>query len=224
MQRRLISSAAFSAVAGLLSWLLPALAVEAHPHVFIEARSEMVFDKEGRLTDIRHVWRFDEAFTAFAIQGLDADGDGKLSDAELHPLAKINVESLKEYDFFTFLRVGKTKANFADPTEYWLDFSDGRLTLFYTLSLTKPLAVAAAQTTLEVYDPTYFIDFKMTEKDPFVLVGAPDHCGLTVEFAAEPNAVIAAQLAQIPADVRDIPDQFKAVTSTLSNEARLECP
>ncbi|PTW63286.1 ABC-type uncharacterized transport system substrate-binding protein [Breoghania corrubedonensis] len=211
-------------VLGVSAWILGALPAASHPHVFVEARSELVFDKEARLVSIRHVWRFDPAFTAFAVQGLDANGDGVLTHDELQPLAKVNVESLKEYDFFTYLSVARKDQKFVDPSEYWLDFSDGRLTLFYTLPLAKPVAVAGKKTILEVYDPSYFVDFSMTKQDPFVLSDAPAGCGLSTHFAGKPDPALAAELAQIPADVRDLPSQFMTETSTWSNEAILNCP
>ena len=40
-----------------------------------------------------------------AVQGLDADNDGVYSKEELEPLAKINVESLKEFAYFTFVHL-----------------------------------------------------------------------------------------------------------------------
>lgn len=194
----------------------------AHPHVLVEARSELVFEG-STVKAVRHVWRFDRAFTAFAIQGLDADGNGKLSDDELKPLAKLNVESLKDYESFTFLHVGDTKAAFQDAEEYWLDFSDGRLTLFFTLELAKPLPLENRQLTLEVFDPTYFIAFSMTETDPFVLSDAAEGCKLNASFAKEPDDETAARLAEIPQDVREIPQEFLDVTQTLSNTAIVEC-
>ena len=100
---RTISAAAL----GGFLLLAAALPAAAHPHVFVDAKAEIVFDREGRMTAVRHIWQFDEAFTSFAIQGLDADNDGKLSDDELQPLAKVNVDSLKEYGFFTYLTVGQ---------------------------------------------------------------------------------------------------------------------
>jgi ABC-type uncharacterized transport system substrate-binding protein len=75
----------------------------AHPHVLVAAKAEVVFDGEGRIAPVRIIWQFDEAFTAFAVQGLDADNDGKLSDAELALLVKVNIESLREFGFFTRL-------------------------------------------------------------------------------------------------------------------------
>ena len=102
---------------------------EAHPHVFVDARAHVLFDAEGRITAVRHVWRFDDAFSAFASQGLDTNGDGILTVEELQPLAKVNVDSLKDYDYFTFLRVGGRRSGFKIPTEYWLQDDGGRLIL-----------------------------------------------------------------------------------------------
>ena len=195
----------------------------AHPHVLVEARSEIVFNDERRVTAVRHIWRFDAAFTAFAIQGLDTNEDGVLTQEELQPLAKVNVESLKEYEFFTYLDVGPVEARFNDPEEYWLDFSDGRLTLFYTLELETPLPAAGRQSELAVFDPTYFVAFEMTRTDPFVLVDAGEGCALETTLANAPDETTAAQLAQIPSDVREIPKEFMAVTETLSNTALVRC-
>ena len=64
---------AFVGLALLVGSSLPAL---AHPHVFVDARLEVRFDADGRVAALRHVWRFDDAFSAFASQGLDTNGDG----------------------------------------------------------------------------------------------------------------------------------------------------
>src|SRR5690606_5601131 len=72
-----------ASILAALVLVLAATAARAHPHVFIDARAEIVFDAEGRVAAIRHVWQFDEGFSIYATQGLDEDGDGKLSDAEL---------------------------------------------------------------------------------------------------------------------------------------------
>jgi ABC-type uncharacterized transport system substrate-binding protein len=73
----------------------------AHPHVWATVRSEIVFGADHRITGIRHHWTFDEFYTAMAVQGLDANGDGVYSKEELQPLAQVNVESLKDFDYFT---------------------------------------------------------------------------------------------------------------------------
>ena len=115
------------------------VAARAHPHEWIDVASEVMFDERGAVEAIRHHWRFDEAFSAFALQGLDVDGDGRYSPEELEPLAQENVELLAEYGFFTFVSTGDYQAGFAAPTNYRLDLDEGRLTLHYTLPLAQPL-------------------------------------------------------------------------------------
>ncbi|SDU36598.1 DUF1007 family protein [Stappia sp. ES.058] len=211
------------AAIAMLAMLLSAAAALAHPHVFVEARAEVVFDDQKRVHAVRHVWRFDEAFTAFAVQGLDADGDGDLTRAELQPLAQINVESLAEFGFFTFLYRGGAEVAFAEPEEYWLDFYGGRLTLFYTLPLSEPIIADASSLTLDVFDPSYFVAFEMAKEHPFALVDAPDTCKLSFTPPPELDAQTATTLAEIPASERQLSSDLLEVTETLSNSATIGC-
>lgn len=197
-------------------------AVSAHPHVWVDTRSELVF-RDGVVGAVRHVWTFDELFSSYAAQGLDTDGDGRLTREELQPLAKINVESLAEYDFFTFLKVGQYDATFLEPTEYWLEEEGGRLTLHFTLPIAEPVLVGDRAATLEIYDPTYFVDFSIAETDGVTLAGAAPNCGLKVERAGGFSPGVAARLAEIPSDVRDIPDDLLSVTSGNANRALVTC-
>ncbi|MCE1238170.1 MAG: DUF1007 family protein [Hyphomicrobiales bacterium] len=205
----------------LLAGLAPAA---AHPHVFVDSRAQIVFDATGQIVAIRHVWRFDDAFSAFASQGLDKNGDGVLSIEELQPLAKVNVDSLKDYDYFTFLRVAGKRVGFKIPTEYWLQSADGFLTLFYTLNLMQPVKPDAKGITLDVYDPGYFVDFQMVEKEPIVLEKAPAACKANLQRKGAPDAATAAILGQIPASERELPAELKALTSDLANRITVTCP
>ena len=195
----------------------------AHPHIFVDARVEIVFDAKGEITALRHVWRFDDAFSAFATQGLDANGDGILTRDELQPLAKVNVESLKDYDYFSFLRVAGKRVGFKIPTEYWLEMTDGLLTLFYTLPLMQPVDPKQG-VVIDVYDPIYFVDFTLVEKEPALLVGAPAGCTLDAKPKGEPDAASAAILSQVPVTERDLPMELRSLTKDLANRITVKCP
>lgn len=210
-----------AALGALIGAVAPAL---AHPHVFVDARSQVVFDAKGQIVAVRQIWRFDDAFSAFASQGLDKNGDGILTVEELQPLAKVNVDSLKDYEYFTFLRVGGRRFGFKIPTEYWLQSADGYLTLFYTLDLMQPIKPDAAGITLDVFDPGYFVDFQMVQKDPIVLENAPANCKAELKRKGEPDAATAAILGQIPASERELPSNLKALTSDLANHMTVVCP
>jgi ABC-type uncharacterized transport system substrate-binding protein len=115
----------FLAAAVSLACALPAA---AHPHVGVTATSELIYAPDGSVTGIRQHWTFDDMFSAFAVQGLACKEKGKFTRKELAPLAKTNVESLKEFAYFTYATADGKKAPFADPLpEYWLDYRDAIL-------------------------------------------------------------------------------------------------
>jgi ABC-type uncharacterized transport system substrate-binding protein len=133
----------------------------AHPHVWATVRSEIVLDNQQRITGVRHAWTFDEFYTAMALEGLDTDGDGKYSKDELKPLAEVNVTSLKEFDYFTYvhLKEGDDPLPLEPPVNYWVDFNGTLLTLHFTLPLKAPLETAGNDVRVDVYDPSFFVAF-----------------------------------------------------------------
>ena len=157
--------------------------VQAHPHVWVTMTTELVYAPDGSATAVRHAWTFDDMFSAFATQGIAARVKGQFTRAELQPLAQTNIDSLKEYAYFTYLKIDgrMQKDAFGKPTDYWLDYDpEGTvLTLHFTLPFKKP--AKARRLTVEIYDPEFFIDFGFADKNPVKLVGAPPHCTLTDE-------------------------------------------
>jgi ABC-type uncharacterized transport system substrate-binding protein len=159
---------------------------QAHPHVWVTMKSELVYAADGSATGVRHAWTFDDMFSTFATQGLESKEKGKFTREELAPLAQVNVESLKEFDYFTLARANGKKADLNPPIDYWLEFKDGLLTLHFTLPFKAP--VKAQNLDIEVYDGSYFVDFALAEKEPVSLVGAPQACKLTVARPGETGA------------------------------------
>ena len=159
-------------LAGALA--LGAGTAQAHPHVWITASSELIYAPDGSITGVRHAWTFDDMFSTYALQGLETKVKGVYSQEELAPLAQINVESLKEFGFFTFAKADGKKQKFEEPVDYFLEYKDTLLTLHFTLPLKMP--VKAKTLALEVFDPEFFIDFTFADKDPVRLVGAPGAC------------------------------------------------
>ena len=150
----------------------------AHPHVWVTMSSEVLYDSKGDVTGLRHAWTFDDMYSAFATQGLESKQKGVFTREELASLAEVNISSLKEYDFFSYAKVNGTRAEFSDPVDYWLEYKNETLTLHFTLPLKKP--AKTQNFNFEVYDPTYFVDFALAEKDPVRLAGAPSGCKVAI--------------------------------------------
>jgi ABC-type uncharacterized transport system substrate-binding protein len=161
----------------------------AHPHVWVTMHTELVYAPDGSVTGVRHAWAFDDMFSAFATQGMESKVKGQFTREELEPLAKVNVESLKEYKYFTYVTADGKKAALTDPLPgYWLDYKDSVLTLHFTLPFKTP--VKAKLLRVEIYDPTIFVDFEFAKQTPVTLAGAPAGCKLDVDL---PHDITTAQ-------------------------------
>jgi ABC-type uncharacterized transport system substrate-binding protein len=212
----------FSVAAALAAVACTGASASAHPHVWVTIKSELVYAPDGSITGVRHAWTFDDMFSAFATQGIEAKSKGEFTREELAPLAEVNVTSLKEYDFFTYAKGNGKKLEFSEPAAgYYLDFDKKEtvLTLHFMLPLKQP--VKAKDLTLEVYDREFFVDFSFAEKDPAKLVGAPAQCKLTVGKPQEMNAALAQQLSQLGPDQRD---PTLTIGAEYANKLSVKCP
>lgn len=189
--------AIFSVAALAVCLALPAPAV-AHPHVWVAARTSVLFDKDGRIIGLRNVWTFDEMYSAFATQGLGKDGKPPTRE-DLQPLAQTNVDSLKEFDYFTFAKQGGRKLAFQPPSDFWLDADDKKVvSLHFTLLLKEP--ADARIFSFQEYDPTYFVAFGFEKKDPVTLKDAPPGCSVSV---MDPAPLLAAESQKLSAAASD---------------------
>ncbi|MEP7029373.1 MAG: DUF1007 family protein [Pseudolabrys sp.] len=192
---------------------------QAHPHVWVTMKSELIYTPDGMITGIRHAWSFDDMFSAFAVQGMESKEKGKYSREELAPLAKVNIESLKEYDYFTYATADGDKVKLGEPLpDYWLGYNDAILTLNFTLPFTTPLK--AKELRLEIYDPTIFVDFAFDKNSPVKITGAPQ-CKLDVALPREMTFAEGKALAQIPADQKNTTMAFGG---EFANKILVHCP
>jgi ABC-type uncharacterized transport system substrate-binding protein len=200
-----------------LAFAAPSL---AHPHVWVTMHSELVYAPDGTVTGVRHAWAFDDMFSTFATQGLESKEKGQFTREELAPLAKVNVESLKEFDYFTYATADGAKAPLTDPLpDYWLDYKDEVLTLHFTLPFKTP--VKAKLLKLDIFDPSIFVDFAFAKEKPVHLVGAPAGCKLDVALPREMTFAEGKKLSEIPADQ---PNTSMAWGAQFANKILVNCP
>jgi len=207
---------------GFLAFVLALCAAPAfaHPHVWITMRSDLVYAADGSITGIRQHWAFDDMFSAFATQGLESKEKGKFTREELQPLAKVNVESLKEYDYFTFATVDGKKVPLGEPLpDYWLDYADSILTLNFTLPFKTP--VKPRSLNIDIYDPTIFIDFEFAKEKPVTWENPPPGCKLQIALPREMTYAEGKALSEIPADQPNLTMQWGA---QFANKILVNCP
>lgn len=152
----------------------------AHPHVWVEAAIDVVYDDARSIVMLRQVWTFDEVFTAYAMSGLKKD-----DKAALDELASRYLKSLESNGFFTEIASGDMKFGVARASARIGD-SD-RLTLDVELPIKQPLRTDALE--MRIYDRNYFVDISLASAASVRLLGAPPQCEAKVDSPQKRIAV-----------------------------------
>lgn len=170
------------AIAATGAALLAGLPAGAHPHVWVTVEATLLYEN-GAFTGVRHKWTFDEYYTTTAIEGLDKNKDGVYDREELAELAKVNIDALKDFDYFTHPTLASQALKLGEPKEYWLEHKSGALALIFTVPFAAPVLTDAKAFSFAVYDPTFFIAFDLAKTGNALQIGggAPKSCKLKVE-------------------------------------------
>ncbi len=204
IKRVLLSAAALSATfAG---------GAYAHPHVFIDAAFEMLFDEAGALEAVRIDWAYDEFYSLMLIEenGLDANGDGMPEQAALDAYAGRDVDWAAGFPGDFTVALDGVTVDLDGPVLHRARYEAGRLVTSHVRPLAAPLDVSKGVVTARAYDPTYFVAYDVPEAPG---ISGRDDCRFDRE-AADREAAEAAygeQLAEVdatsdPFEVVELPD------------------
>jgi hypothetical protein len=182
--------------------LLPLLAVLAgtsapafsHPHAFIDASVEIVFDPDGQLSAIHQRWAFDTTFgDAVRLQG-DSNHDRTLDEAELVAVADYLARGFAPYDFYTHVVVDGASVPLGTPTEMRASVEDYRLHYEFTIPVVTPVAIEKGAG-IDIAD--FEINFAVAwVSPPLSAVNLPPGCVLARRDRADGDPALAALLAQ----------------------------
>lgn len=173
MNDRRIAFFAFAALA-----LAPCPAA-AHPHVFAEARLDILASPSGEVTALRNLWRFDDVFSSTVLVEFDKNADLKLDADELASVGNTVRESLAEFDYFQVVsRDGKSVAIRA-PDRLIADFQDNQLIIMFEAAPVQALPLSG-DLSFGVYDPTFYTAIDFVEDDYLAIDGMPAGCSRKV--------------------------------------------
>lgn len=156
-------------ILGLAAALLP-FPVSAHPHIFAEARLEVVADDSGAITELRNVWRFDELFSSSVLLDFDKNTNLKLDPEELTEVGKVVLDSLSEYNYYTTITEDGKNIAVAEPDVINVDYKDGQLLMFFAVKPGETIPLKG-KLTFGVYDPTMYTAMDFPTDEDMVVVG-----------------------------------------------------
>jgi ABC-type uncharacterized transport system substrate-binding protein len=158
----------------------PAVAF-AHPHIFAQARLEVVAGEDGTVSELRNVWRFDEMFSASVVMDFDKNSNAQLDPDELAEVGKTVLESLEEFSYYTTITEDGKTVKVGKPDAINVDFKDGQLLMFFTVKPGEVMPLKG-KLTFGVYDPTMYAALDFASDDDLVAIGD--------KFAACKRAVV----------------------------------
>ncbi|MDB5563430.1 MAG: hypothetical protein JWN11_2848, partial [Hyphomicrobiales bacterium] len=207
--------------AALIAAAAPAF---AHPHIFIDAKATVVFNDKGEVSGVRHEWKFDEAYSAWSVQGLDANNDGKITRDETQALADDNMKGLSEYSFYTFAGEGSDQnLKMTAAPNPAIDFDGQRTTLSFGVQFNPPYKI---KDTLEVgiNDPEYYVAITFADASEVTMENAPQGCTAGLTPAKQLDPQLAEQLYALGPDVTQLPPTLANAMRGMQGSIEVLCP
>lgn len=164
--------------------LLPSFAF-AHPHVFAEARLEILEGANGTIGEVRNLWRFDEMFSASVVLDFDENSDLKLDEKELAEIGKTVIDSLEEFSYYTYLTRDGQDVSLARPDAIHVTYADNQITMFFSAKPKEPLKIAG-KLTFGSWDPTMYTAIDFTNDSDLVVKG--EHLAKCQRAVIRPDA------------------------------------
>ena len=154
---------------------------EAHPHVFVEANLEVLRDEAGAITQLRHVWRFDELFSSTVLIDFDDNGNGALDTNELDEVSSVVTETIGENGFFTKSRRDGSDVPFQGPERILVDYVDGQVLMFFALTFDNPIDMSTQALEISVSDPTFYVAMDLVDETAIQITGKGGECGVEIK-------------------------------------------
>lgn len=164
MRRRRVRLTLLTAILLGTCAAVPAL---AHPHVWVTVEATVLVNDQHQITGLKQRWTFDKGYSQYSLEGLEQDAAGNYTPAAFVALAKENMDSLKDYNYFTEFDSDGIKLDLGSPQDPAADRDDRTIMhLTFTLPLKKPLAAGAGRVTLQVFDPEFYIALTFAQTNP----------------------------------------------------------
>lgn len=145
----------------LIVALLPVPAL-AHPHIFIDARVQVVFDPQGRASGIAMEWVYDDLFSLLLAEEVqvDADADGVLTEDEQRILSDFVTDWPPVFDGDLFVTQDGQPLRLAPPRDHVARMQRGRVIETHLRPFMAPLEMRDPLA-IQVYDPGFYTAYDL---------------------------------------------------------------
>lgn len=161
-----------------------------HPHVFAEARLDVMLGPDKSVKSLRHLWRFDDIFSSTVLMEFDKNADLKLDDAELQEVANTVSASLAEFGYFQLVSEDGKDVAMKPPAQLIANYENDQLIILFESEPKEPLKLGG-KIDFGVYDPTFYTAIDFVEDENMAVEGSlPAECTRAV-IRPDPDEAIA---------------------------------
>lgn len=159
-----------------------AVSAAAHPHVFIDNRTTLVFDQRV-FQGISLQWTFDPMFSTMILGDYDPDHTGHFDASRAAALKRGAFDNLVNYHYFVAIWVAGTPVKKLVIERFTPSVTNkGQLVYSFFIPLHIPVKADEQTVLLTVYDDTYYVAFDILHARDVAVNAGPDvACSLAVQ-------------------------------------------
>lgn len=192
----------------------------SHPHVFAEARLDVIVRPDNTVERLQHLWRFDDMFSSTVLLEFDMNQDLELDRAELEEVGKVVYDSLSEFNYFQIVTADGRDVTMTPPEKFVVDFADNQLIIMFEASPAEPLQMRG-KIDFGVYDPTFYTAIEFLEDDNMAVSGLPQACSSAI-MRPDPDEAIAQNQSTLTEAFFDDP-QGNDLSKIFATRLTLDC-
>ena len=164
-------------------FLLPVPYSDAHPHVFVANRFQVVFDDSG-LAGIRVKWVFDRYFSQMIADEFDLDKDGALDAGEIASIEEHAFSNLESSAYFTFIQIDAKPFVIQWVRDFKASLNKGVLNYEFLIPCHVKATEAFKEIRVSPYDPSYYTLVLFAQTDAVTLIQSD---GFETDFRVAKN-------------------------------------
>jgi ABC-type uncharacterized transport system substrate-binding protein len=201
MRKPSVKWIAAATLAGLLGSTVPA---SVHPHVFAEARLDVVLSPDqDTVSSLRHLWRFDDVFSSTVLMEFDKNADLKLDDGELKEVADTVYTSIADFDYFQMVTADGKDVVMNPPPSLMVNYENDQLVILFESQPKEPMRLSG-RLDFGVYDPTFYTAIDFVDDDNMSVERLPSNCTRAV-IRPDPDEALAQNQATLTEQFFDDP-------------------
>ena len=189
------AATALSSLLGLFTFLGSTVPASVHPHVFAEARLDVVVNPDQTVKSLRHLWRFDDLFSSTVLVEFDKNSDLTLDDAELQEVSSTVTQSLAEFNYFQLVSADGKDVAMKPPAALMANYENNQLIILFESEPKETLALKG-KVDFGIYDPTFYTAIDYVEDENMAVKDLPANCTRAV-IRPDPDEAIAQNQASL---------------------------